>query len=140
MTILERFLKYVSIHSTSDDATGLVPSTPQQMAFAKILAEELKTIGLQEVELDSNGYLMATLPANTNKPLPTVGFIAHLDTSPDFCGKNVQPKIVEGYLGDDIILNKEENIVLSPKQFPEVITIQRARNSCYKWINATWCR
>ena len=121
MTILERFLKYVAIHSTSDDATGLVPSTPQQMAFAKILAEELKEVGLQDIELDENGYLMATLPANTDKPLPTVGFIAHLDTSPDFCGKNVQPRIVEGYLGDDIVLNKEENIVLSPNQFPELL-------------------
>lgn len=121
MTILERFLRYVAIHSTSDDSTGTVPSTPQQMEFAKIMAEELKAIGMQEVELDSKGYLMATLPANTDKELPTVGFIAHLDTSPDFSGENVQPRIVENYLGDDIILNKEENIVLSPKQFPELL-------------------
>ncbi len=121
MTILERFLKYVAIHSTSDDSTGVVPSTPQQMEFAKIMAEELKAIGMQEVELDSKGYLMATLPANTDKELPTVGFIAHLDTSPDFSGENVQPRIVENYLGDDILLNKEENIVLSPKQFPELM-------------------
>lgn len=121
MTILERFLRYVAIHSTSDDSTGTVPSTPQQMEFAKIMAEELKTIGMQEVELDSKGYLMATLPANTDKELPTVGFIAHLDTSPDFSGENVQPRIVENYLGDDILLNKEESIVLSPKQFPELL-------------------
>lgn len=121
MTILERFLKYAAIHSTSDDSTGVVPSTPQQMEFAKIMAEELKAIGMQEVELDSNGYLMATLPANTDKKLPTVGFIAHLDTSPDFSGENVQPRIVDNYLGDDILLNKKENIVLSPKQFPELL-------------------
>ena len=127
MNLLERFLKYVSIHTTSDENTGLVPSTPQQMEFAKILAEELKTMGMQDVSLDKKGYLMATLPSNIDKDVPTVGFISHLDTSPDMSGKNVKPRIVENYDGNDIILNEKENIVLSPKQFPE-LTMYRGQS------------
>lgn len=120
MTLLERFLKYVSIHTTSDDTTGTVPSTSRQMEFAKILAEELKSIGMQDVELDDKAYLMATLPSNTDKDVPTIGFIAHLDTAPDMSGENVQPRVVENYDGGEIVLNEQENIVLSPKQFPEL--------------------
>lgn len=120
MTLLERFLKYVSIHTTSDDTTGTVPSTPRQMEFAKILAEELKSIGMQDVELDDKAYLMATLPSNIDKDVPTIGFIAHLDTAPDMSGENVQPRVVENYSGGEIVLNEKENIVLSPKQFPEL--------------------
>ena len=127
MNLLERFLKYVSIHTTSDENTGLVPSTPQQMEFAKILAEELKAMGMQDVSLDKKGYLMATLPSNIDKDVPTVGFISHLDTSPDMSGKNVKPRIVENYDGNDIILNEKENIVLSPKQFPE-LTMYRGQS------------
>ena len=127
MNLLERFLKYVSIHTTSDENTGLVPSTPQQMEFAKILAEELKAMGMQDVSLDKKGYLMATLPSNIDKDVPTVGFISHLDTSPDMSGKNVKPRIVENYAGNDIILNEKENIVLSPKQFPE-LTMYRGQS------------
>lgn len=127
MALLERFLKYVSIHTTSDENTGLVPSTPQQMEFAKILAEELKDMGMQDVSLDKKGYLMATLPSNIDKDVPTVGFISHLDTSPDMSGKNVKPRIVENYDGNDIILNEKENIVLSPKQFPE-LTMYRGQS------------
>ena len=127
MNLLERFLKYVSIHTTSDENTGLVPSTPQQMEFAKILAEELKAMGMQDVSLDKKGYLMATLPSNIDKDIPTVGFISHLDTSPDMSGKNVKPRIVENYDGNDIILNEKENIVLSPKQFPE-LTMYRGQS------------
>jgi len=127
MALLERFLKYVSIHTTSDENTGLVPSTPQQMEFAKILAEELKDMGMQDVSLDNKGYLMATLPSNIDKDVPTVGFISHLDTSPDMSGKNVKPRIVENYDGNDIILNEKENIVLSPKQFPE-LTMYRGQS------------
>ena len=127
MNLLERFLKYVSIHTTSDENTGLVPSTPQQMEFAKILAEELKDMGMQDVSLDKKGYLMATLPSNIDKNVPTVGFISHLDTSPDMSGKNVKPRIVENYDGNDIILNEKENIVLSPKQFPE-LTMYRGQS------------
>ena len=127
MALLERFLKYVSIHTTSDENTGLVPSTPQQMEFAKILAEELKDMGMQDVSLDKKGYLMATLPSNIDKDVPTIGFISHLDTSPDMSGKNVKPRIVENYDGNDIILNEKENIVLSPKQFPE-LTMYRGQS------------
>ena len=127
MNLLERFLKYVSIHTTSDENTGLVPSTPQQMEFAKILAEELKDMGMQDVSLDKKGYLMATLPSNIDKDVSTVGFISHLDTSPDMSGKNVKPRIVENYDGNDIILNEKENIVLSPKQFPE-LTMYRGQS------------
>ena len=127
MNLLERFLKYVSIHTTSDENTGLVPSTPQQMEFAKILAEELKDMGMQDVSLDKKGYLMATLPSNIDKDVPTVGFISHLDTSPDMSGKNVKPRIVENYDGNDIILNEKENIVLSPTQFPE-LTMYRGQS------------
>lgn len=127
MNLLERFLKYVSIHTTSDENTGLVPSTPQQMEFAKILAEELKDMGMQDVSLDKKGYLMATLPSNIDKDVPTIGFISHLDTSPDMSGKNVKPRIMENYDGNDIILNEKENIVLSPKQFPE-LTMYRGQS------------
>ena len=127
MNLLERFLKYVSIHTTSDENTGLVPSTPQQMEFAKILAEELKDMGMQDVSLDKKGYLMATLPSNIDKDVPTIGFISHLDTSPDMSGKNVKPRIVENYDGNDIVLNEKENIVLSPKQFPE-LTMYRGQS------------
>jgi len=97
------------------------------MEFAKILAEELKDMGMQDVSLDKKGYLMATLPSNIDKDVPTVGFISHLDTSPDMSGKNVKPRIVENYDGNDIILNEKENIVLSPKQFPE-LTMYRGQS------------
>lgn len=119
--MVQRFLKYVSFHTTSDENTGLTPSTPGQMEFAKYIAKELKEIGLTEITLDSNGYLMATLPSNTDGSIPTIGFIAHLDTAPDMSGKHVQPRIVENYDGNDITLDAAENIVLSTKQFPELL-------------------
>ncbi len=121
MTLVERFLKYVSFDTQSSESTGLTPSTPGQMVFAEYLKTELEALGLEDITLDEHGYLFATLPANTDKQLPTIGFIAHLDTSPDMSGKNVTPRIVKGYDGGDILLNKEENIVLSPKQFPELL-------------------
>ena len=99
----------------------MTPSTPGQMVFAKYLKEELEALGLQEVTLDDNGYLFATLPANTDKEVPVVGFIAHMDTSPDMSGANVSPRIVKDYDGKDIVLCGEENIVLSPVQFPELL-------------------
>ena len=120
MTLTERFLKYVSFATTSDDTTGLTPSTPGQMIFANYLVEELKAIGLKDAEVDKNGYVMATLPANSDKELPTLGFIAHFDTAPDMTGKHVQPRIVEKYNGNDILLNAEDAIVLSTEQFPEL--------------------
>lgn len=121
MTLVERFLKYVSFDTQSNEETGVTPSTPGQMVFARYLKEELESLGLEDITLDENGYLFATLPANTDKPLPTVGFIAHMDTSPDMSGKNVSPRKVENYDGKDIVLCAEENIVLSPSQFPELL-------------------
>ena len=99
----------------------MTPSTPGQMVFAKYLKEELEALGLQEITLDDNGYLFATLPANMDKEVPVVGFIAHMDTSPDMSGANVSPRIVKDYDGKDIVLCEEENIVLSPVQFPELL-------------------
>ena len=119
-TLIDRFLKYVSFETTSDEESGVTPSTPGQMVLAKYLKEELENLGLQEVFLDENGYLYATLPANTSKQVPVVGFIAHMDTAPDMSGKNVTPRIVQNYDGGDIVLNAAESIVLSPSQFPEL--------------------
>lgn len=121
MTLVERFLKYVSFDTQSSEETGVTPSTSGQMVFARYLKEELESLGLEEVTLDDNGYLFATLPANTEKEVPTVGFIAHMDTSPDMSGKNVSPRIVQAYDGRDILLCKEEGIVLSPVRFPELL-------------------
>ena len=120
MNITERFLKYVSFCTTSDEETNMTPSTPGQMEFAKYLAAELKEIGMQEVTLDENGYVMATLPANTEGK-PTIGFIAHMDTAPDASGKNVKARIVENYDGQDIVLNAEKNIVFEVAKYPEIL-------------------
>ncbi|MFV0392205.1 MAG: peptidase T [Paludibacteraceae bacterium] len=122
MNITERFLKYVSFHTTSDENTRMTPSTPGQLIFAKYLVDELTSTGLKDVELDRNGYIMATLPANTDKKnVPTIGFIAHMDTSPDAGGKNIRPKIVENYDGGDILLNEKDAIVLETEKFPEIL-------------------
>jgi len=118
--LIDRFIRYVKDDTQSDPNTGLTPSTPGQYVFSEMLAEELKKIGLQDVELDDNGYLMATLPSNIEEDVPVVGFIAHVDTSPDFSGKNVNPRIVENYDGKDIVLNEEENVVLGTREFPEL--------------------
>lgn len=121
MTLVERFLKYVSFDTQSNEESGATPSTPGQMVFAEYLKEELETLGLEEVSLDDNGYLYATLPANVEGNAPVVGFIAHMDTSPDMSGKDVKPRIVPAYDGGDITLCAEEGIVLSPAQFPELL-------------------
>lgn len=121
MTVIERFLKYVTFDTQSDESTNVTPSTAKQMVFAKYLKEELEAIGLEEVTLDDNGYLFATLPANVDRPVPTIGFISHLDTSPDMSGSGVKPRIVSGYDGGDIILCSKDGIILSPKQFPELL-------------------
>ena len=118
--LIERFLKYVKFETTSDENTGVTPSTPTQMVFAKELKKDLEAMGLSEVELDDNGYLYATLPANTDKAIPTIGFIAHMDTAPDMSGKDVKPRIIEKYAGGPITLNEKEGIVLDPAQFPEL--------------------
>lgn len=122
VTLVDRFLEYVKFDTQSDELTNLTPSTPGQMIFARHLKEELKRIGLSDVVLDDNGYLMATLPGNIDgADVPTVGFIAHLDTSPDMSGRHVAPRIVENYDGGDIVLNSEAGVVLSPADFPELL-------------------
>lgn len=118
--LVERFLYYVSFDTMSSEESDSVPSTPGQMAFAKALEKELKDLGFKDVSLDSKGYLMATLPANTDKKVPVIGFIAHMDTSPEASGAGIKPKIIKDYDGGDILLNKEQQIVLSPKEFPEL--------------------
>ena len=114
-------MKYVSFYTQSSEETEVTPSTPGQMLFAKYLKEELESLGLEDITLDEHGYLFATLPANIDKPVPTIGFIAHMDTSPDMSGKDVSPRIVQNYDGSDIVLCAEENVVLSPSQFPELL-------------------
>lgn len=121
MALVERFLKYVSFDTQSSEETEVTSSTPGQMVFAKYLKEELESLGLEGITLDEHGYLFATLPANIDKPVPTIGFIAHMDTSPDMSGKDVSPRIVQNYDGSDIVLCAEENVVLSPSQFPELL-------------------
>ena len=120
MTLTDRFLKYVSFCTTSDEETNMTPSTPGQMEFAKYLANELKEIGMQEVTLDENGYVMATLPANVEGK-PVIGFIAHMDTAPDASGKNIKARIVTNYDGQDIVLNAEKNIVFEVAKYPEIL-------------------
>ena len=119
--LVDRFLKYVKFDTESSTKTGSTPSTPGQFILARELEKELKEMGLTEISLDDKCYLMATLPANTDKKIPTVGFVAHMDTSPDLTGKNVNPRIVSNYDGQDIILNNKQNIVLSAKDFPEIL-------------------
>ena len=121
MNVVDRFLDYVRFDTQSDELTNMTPSTPGQMIFAQYLQERLQEMGLEDISLDDNGYLMATLPSNTADNVPTVGFIAHLDTSPDMSGRHVKPRIVEAYDGGDITLNAEEGIVLSPSEFPELL-------------------
>ena len=121
MTIVERFLKYVSFDTQSAEDSETTPSTEKQWILARYLKEELEGIGLTEVEIDEHAYVYATLPANTDKPLPTVGFIAHMDTSPDCSGKDVKPRIVKDYDGGDIVLDETAGIVTSPKKFPELL-------------------
>lgn len=118
MTVTERFLDFVKYDTQSDELTDMTPSSPGQMEFAGYLRTVLEGMGLQDVDLDDNGYLMATLPANTDKPVPVIGFIAHIDTSPDMSGKHVKPRIVKEYDGGVIRLNDEYN--LDPVEFPEL--------------------
>lgn len=121
MTIVERFLKYVSFDTQSAEDSNTTPSTDKQFKLAEYLRDELKEIGMTEVEMDENGYVYATLPANTDKEVPTIGFIAHMDTSPDCSGANIHPRIVKSYDGKDIVLDAEAGLVTSPKKFPELL-------------------
>ncbi len=119
--IIDRFIKYVTVDTESDPNNPAFPSTEKQWNLARILEQELKDIGMSDVELDQNCYLMATLPSNIDYEVPTIGFVAHIDTSPDFTGANVSPQVHENYNGEDIVLNEKENIVLSPKYFEDLL-------------------
>ena len=121
MNVTDRFLKYVGYGTQSDPNTGLNPSTPGQMEFAHVLKEEMEAIGIQEVELDEFGYVMGVIPSTVERETPAIGFIAHMDTSPEMSGRHVNPRIIENYAGNDIVLNKEKGIVLSTEEFPELM-------------------
>ncbi len=121
MDIVDRFIKYARIDTRSDENNSETPSTKKQFNLAKEVEREALEMGLEDVSLDSNCYLMATLPANTKRDVPTIGFIAHFDTSPDMSGENVNPRIVEEYDGKDIVLNESKGVVLSPDDFPELL-------------------
>lgn len=119
--IIDRFTSYVTIDTESDPNSDTTPSTAKQWDLANKLVEELKAIGLEEVTIDENAYIMATLPSNVDFEVPTIGFVAHFDTTPDFTGANVKPQIIPNYDGKDIILNKEQNIILSPDYFDDLL-------------------
>jgi tripeptide aminopeptidase len=119
--IIDRFVSYVTIDTESDPNSQTTPSTKKQLDLANLLVTELKTIGMTEVTIDKNGYVMATLPANVKGNVPVIGFVSHYDTTPDFTGKGVRPQIVKNYDGGDIVLNKKLNIVLSPKYFKDML-------------------
>lgn len=119
--LVERFLKYVTFDTKSDEDSKTCPSTPGQYEFGLFLVNELKELGLEDAAIDENGYIMASLPANTDKSVPTIGFVAHMDTSPDMSGENVIPKLVSNYDGRDIVLNPERNIVMATAAFPELL-------------------
>ena len=118
--VLEKFLRYISIDTQSDESSASCPSSKKELDLAKVLYEELQVLGLKDVSLDDKGYIMATLPSNIEKKVPVIGFIAHMDTSPDMSGTNINPKTVENYDGGDIVLNSEKNVILSPSEFPEL--------------------
>lgn len=119
--ITNRFIKYITIDTESDPNNPSFPSSKNQWNLAKVLEKELNQIGMQDVELDENCYIMATLPSNLTHEVPIIGFVAHIDTSPDFTGANVKPQIIENYNGKDIVLSKEKNIVLSPDYFDDLL-------------------
>lgn len=119
--VIDRFIRYAKIYTTSDPVSESFPSTNRQFDLIDKLTEELQAIGMSEVERDEFGYVTATLPSNTDRKVPVVGFISHVDTSPDYSGENVNPQMVENYRGQDLVLNEEQNILLRPKEFPELL-------------------
>ena len=119
--LIDRFISYVTVDTESDPTSENTPSTKKQWNLANALVSELKKIGMQDVSIDENAYIMATLPSNTDKEVPVIGFISHFDTSPDFTGANVKPQIIENYDGSDIVLNKEQDIILSPSYFDDLL-------------------
>jgi tripeptide aminopeptidase len=119
--IIDRFVSYVTIDTESDPNSQTTPSTKKQLDLANLLVRELKAIGMTEVTIDENGYVMATLPSNVKEKVPVIGFVSHYDTTPDFTGKGVKPQIIKNYDGGDIVLNKKQNIILSPKYFKDML-------------------
>ena len=119
--IIKRFVGYVTVDTESDPASDTTPSTAKQWDLANALVDELKAIGLEDVTIDKHAYIMATLPSNVDHDVPTIGFISHFDTTPDFTGANVKPQIIDKYDGKDIVLNAAENIVLSPDYFEDLL-------------------
>ena len=119
--LIDRFISYVTVDTESDPTSENTPSTKKQWNLANALVSELKKIGMQDVSIDENAYIMATLPSNTDKEVPVIGFISHFDTSPDFTGANVKSQIIENYDGSDIVLNKEQDIILSPSYFDDLL-------------------
>jgi tripeptide aminopeptidase len=122
--LVERFLKYVSFDTQSDESSSTCPSTTKQLELGKYLVQELRQIGLNDADMDDDGYVYATLEGNTDKKAPVIGFIAHMDTSPDMTGNAVKPRIIKNYDGKGIVLNEEKNIVLSPKTFPDLLEVK----------------
>lgn len=118
--LIERFTSYVKVNTQSNDDSETCPSTPGQLDLARLLVDELKALGMEEVTMDENGYVMATLPANTDKDIPTIGFLSHVDTATELSGEGVNPQLVENYDGKDIVLNEAQGVVLSPQDFPEL--------------------
>ena len=120
LPVVERFLRYAQVHTQSDRETGLNPSTPGQLKFAYLLQDEMTAMGMEDVTVDDYGYVMGFVPSNAGRECPSIGFIAHMDTSPDMSGKHVKPQIIADYKGTDILLNKELPYTLSPDDFPEL--------------------
>lgn len=118
--LIQRFTTYVQVDTQSDASSTACPTTPGQWTLGRMLVEELQAIGMEDVTIDANGYVMATLPATTDTAVPVIGFLAHLDTATDFTGAGVKPQVVEAYDGGDMVLNAEQQIVLSPRDFPEL--------------------
>ena len=121
MTVLERFFKYIAIPTTSNEASQTCPSTPNQLILGQMLVEELLAMGIEDAAMDDNGYIMATIPSNLDKDVPTIGFISHLDTAPDLSTVNINQRIVQGYDGSAIVLNENKDIILSPDDFPGML-------------------
>lgn len=120
MTVIERFLEYVKFNTTSNPSSSTIPSTPTQKEFGAFLVTQMQQIGIADAFMDEYGYIYGSVPANTDKPAPTIGLIAHMDTSPAMSGKNIQPRIVENYNGEDVVLNEALHILLSPSEFPHL--------------------
>src|SRR5690625_4660866 len=116
--LIKRLITYAKMDTQSDENNDTTPSTPGQMELAHFLVDELKSIGLEDASVDNNGYVMATLPATTDKDVPIIGFLAHVDTATDFTGQNVNPQVIENFYGNDIIINKGHDVVLSVNNFP----------------------